>query len=128
MVSTIYNINVMEQARYQQTDRDLDAIFAALADPTRRAILSRLADGEASVKEIAAPFGISQPAISRHLKVLQRSGLIERNVDQQRRPAKLKAEPMIAAVDWLAEFRTFWGTSFNQLDDLLIQLKKNEEE
>jgi DNA-binding transcriptional ArsR family regulator len=118
----------MEQARYQQTDRDLDAIFAALADPTRRAILSRLADGEASVKEIAAPFGISQPAISRHLKVLQRSGLIERNVDQQRRPAKLKAEPMIAAVDWLAEFRTFWGTSFNQLDDLLIQLKKNEEE
>ena len=118
----------MEHIGYQQSEPNLDAIFAALSDPTRRAILSRLADGEASVKELAAPFEISQPAISRHLKVLQRSGLIERDVDQQRRPAKLKAEPMVAAVDWLAEFRTFWGTSFNQLDDLLIQLQKNKED
>ena len=118
----------MEQVSYQPSEPNLDAIFAALADPTRRAILARLADGEASVKEIAAPFEISQPAISRHLKVLQRSGLIERDVDQQRRPAKLSAEPMVAAVDWLAEFRSFWGTSFNQLDDLLIQLKKKNEE
>jgi len=85
----------------------------------------RLVDGEASVNEIAEPFSISQPAISRHLKVLERSGLIERDVDQQRRPAKLKAEPMAAAVDWLSEFRTFWGSSFDQLDDLLIQLKKD---
>lgn len=118
----------MEQIGYLNSKPNLDAIFAALADPTRRAILSRLADGEASVNDIAAPFEISQPAISRHLKVLEQSGLIERGVDQQRRPAKLKAEPMVAAVDWLAEFRTFWGTSFNQLDDLLIQLKKNKEE
>jgi len=114
----------MEQIGYESPQPNLDAIFAALADPTRRAILSRLADGEASVNEIAAPFEISQPAVSKHLKVLERSGLIEREVDQQRRPAKLKAESMIAAVDWLAEFRIFWGASFNQLDDLLIKMKK----
>ena len=105
---------------------NLDAIFGALADPTRRAILSRLAGGEASVNEIAAPFEISQPAVSKHLKILERAGLIEREVDQQRRSAKLKAENMVAAVDWLAEFKAFWGTSFNQLDDLLIQMKKNQ--
>ncbi len=122
---SLYNVFVMERVSYKQSESNLDAIFAALADPTRRAILSRLAEGEASVKEIAAPFDISQPAISRHLKVLQRSGLIDRNVDQQRRPAKLIAEPMVAAIDWLAEFRRFWGASFDQLDDLLIQLKKN---
>lgn len=105
---------------------NLDSVFAALADPTRRAILSRLAEGQASVNEIAAPFEISQPAVSRHLKVLERAGLIERDVDEQRRPARLKAEPMAAAVDWLEEFKQFWSSSFGQLDGLLEELKKAE--
>ncbi len=106
--------------------QNLDAIFAALADPTRRAILSKLAAGEASVNEIAAPFEMSQPAISKHLKVLERAGLIERNVDKQRRPARLKAEPMAAAVSWLEGFRDFWTSSFDSLDHLLEDLKKAE--
>ena len=104
----------------------LDAVFAALADPTRRAILSRLAAGEASVNEIAEPFAISQPAVSKHLKVLERAGLIERDVDKTRRPARLKAEPMAAAVSWLEEFKQFWSSSFDQLDGLLEELKKAE--
>lgn len=104
--------------------QNLDAVFAALADPTRRAILSRLASGEASVNELAAPFEMSQPAVSKHLKVLERAGLIERDVDQQRRPARLRAEPMAAAVHWLQEFRQFWSTSFDQLDTLLSELQK----
>lgn len=103
---------------------NLDAVFHALADPTRRDILSRLANGEASVNEIAEPFEISQPAVSKHLKVLELAGLIERGIDEQRRPARLKAERMVAAVDWLFEFRPMWGTSFEQLDDLLIQMKQ----
>lgn len=108
---------------------NLDAVFAALADPTRRSILLRLVEGEASVNEIAAPFQISQPAISKHLRVLERAGLIERDVDEQRRPARLKAERMAEAADWLDEFKEFWGTRFDQLDDLLINMKKaNEEE
>lgn len=105
---------------------DLDAVFAALADPTRRAILARLAGGDASVNEIAAPFEISQPAVSKHLKVLERAGLIERDVDRQRRPARLNAEPMGAAVQWLEEFREFWSASFDQLDGLLDELKAEE--
>jgi len=119
----IYNHIVMEQVGYTPQRQDLDAVFAALADPTRRAILSRLAAGEASVNEIAAPFEISQPAVSRHLKVLEQAGLIERDVDKQRRPARLKAEPMAAAVSWLEEFKRFWSSSFDQLDDLLEELK-----
>ncbi len=118
----------MEHIDYIPSQANLDAVFHALADGTRRAILSRLADGEASVNEIAEPFEISQPAVSRHLKVLERAGLIERDIDEQRRPARLKADRMLAAVDWLAEFRPMWGTSFNQLDDLLIQMKENNEE
>jgi DNA-binding transcriptional ArsR family regulator len=114
----------MEQNSYTKAQPNLDAVFSALADPTRRAILSRLATGQASVNELAAPFEISQPAISRHLKVLEKAGLVERDVDEQRRPARLKAENMAAAVDWLAEFQEFWGKSFDQLDDLLIQLKR----
>jgi DNA-binding transcriptional ArsR family regulator len=117
----------MEQIGYMEQHPNLDAVFAALADPTRRAILSRLADGQASVNEIAAPFDISQPAISRHLKVLQRAGLIERDVDEQRRPARLNAEKMAEAVAWLTEFSAFWGTSFDQLDDVLINLKQTKE-
>ena len=116
----------MEQFSYTNASSNLDAIFAALADPTRRAILSRLADGQASVSEIAAPFEISQPAVSRHLKVLERAGLIERDVDRQRRPARLKAQEMAVAVDWLAQFKAFWGTSFDQLDDVLLDMKKAE--
>lgn len=122
-----YNKYIMEQVGYTQTPSNLDAVFSALADPTRRAILSRLAEGEASVNEIAAPFEISQPAVSRHLKVLERAGLVERGIDEQRRPARLKAEPMAAAVDWLAEFQAFWETSFDQLNDILIQMKEKEE-
>lgn len=117
----------MEQIGYIKTKPNLDAVFAALADSTRRAILSRLAEGQASVKEIAAPFEISQPAVSRHLKVLERAGLIERDIDEQRRPAMLKAETMAAAVDWLTEFKAFWGTSFDQLDDVLINMKRTKE-
>ena len=117
----------MEQIGYTHAQPNLDAIFHALADGTRRAILSRLAKGEASVNEIAEPFDISQPAVSRHLKVLERAGLIERDIDEQRRPARLKAERMIAAVNWLADFRPMWGTSFSQLDDLLVQMKQNNE-
>ncbi len=117
----------MEQIGYANTRSDLDAIFAALADPTRRAILSRLVDGQASVNEIAAPFEMSQPAVSRHLKVLERAGLIERDIDEQRRPARLKAQKMAAAVDWLTQFKAFWGTSFDQLDDVLLHMKQNNE-
>lgn len=114
----------MEQIGYTSPQTNLDAVFAALADPTRRAILSRLADGQASVNEIAAPFVISQPAVSRHLKVLERAGLIERDIEQQRRPARLKAENMAAAADWLADFKAFWGTSFDQLDGVLVRMKQ----
>jgi len=116
----------MEQTSYIKMPSNLDAIFAALADPTRRAILSRLADGEASVSEIAAPFKMSQPAVSRHLKVLERAGLIERDIDEQRRPARLKAQEMAVAVDWLNEFKAFWGTSFDQLDNVLFTMKQAE--
>jgi len=114
----------MEQLGYITAQPDLDAIFAALADPTRRAILSRLVEGQASVNEIAAPFEISQPAVSRHLKVLERAGLIERDIDEQRRPARLKVQKMAVAVDWLNEFKAFWGTSFDQLDDVLFNMQQ----
>lgn len=115
----------MEQSGYAQAPQ-LDAVFAALADPTRRSILTRLATGEAAVNELAEPFAMSQPAVSKHLKVLERAGLIERDVDKQRRPARLCAEPMAAAVSWLEEFKQFWASSFDQLDDLLEDLKKAE--
>lgn len=106
----------------------LDAVFAALADPTRRAILTRLQAGEASVGEIAAPFEMSQPAISKHLRVLEGAGLIERHVDKQRRLARLRAGPMSAAVSWLEEFRAHWSGSFDQLDVLLDDLKTQTQE
>ena len=118
----------MESIGYATRPPQLDAVFAALSDPTRRAILTRLAAGEASVNVIAAPFEMSQPAVSKHLKVLERAGLIERDVDRQRRPARLKAEPMAAAVSWLEEFRQFWPSRFDRLDGLLEDLKKAETE
>ena len=117
----------MEQIGYETGPKALDAVFAALADPTRRAILSRLAAGEAAVNELAAPFEMSQPAVSKHLKVLERAGLIERGIERQRRPARLKAEPMAAAVSWLEEFKQFWSSSFDQLDGLLEELKTAEQ-
>ena len=98
---------------------DLGTVFSALADPTRRAILMRLTRGDASVGALAEPFAMSQPAVSRHLKVLETAGLIERRVDKQRRMARLKAEPMAKAVDWLGEFEKFWTGSFNQLTRLM---------
>ncbi|WP_300303221.1 helix-turn-helix transcriptional regulator [Ferrovibrio sp.] len=116
----------MERIGSINQSQNLDAIFAALADPTRRAILSRLAAGEASVNEIAAPFRMSQPAVSKHLRVLERAGLIERDIDKQRRPARLKAQPMLAAVHWLEEFKQFWSSSFDQLDGLLEELKRTK--
>ena len=116
----------MELSSYTEKPQNLDAVFAALADPTRRAILSRLASGEASVNELAAPFEMSQPAVSKHLKVLERAGLVERDVDRQRRPARLRAEPMAAAVRWLENFKRFWSSSFDQLDGLLDELKQAE--
>ncbi len=116
----------MKQIGYTNTPQNLDAIFAALADPTRRSILTRLANGEASVNELAEPFSMSQPAVSKHLKVLEKAGLIERAIDKQRRLARLQAEPMQAAIQWLEEFSKFWSSSFDQLDDLLEELKNTE--
>ena len=101
----------------------LDATFAALADPTRRAILARLASGEASVTELARPFAMSQPAISKHLKVLEQAGLISRGRDAQRRPRKLEAMALAEATGWLDNYRRYWESSFQSLDALLEELK-----
>ena len=108
-----------------KTDR-LDATFAALADPTRRAILARLARGDASVLELAEPFDMSQPAISKHLKVLERAGLISRGRDAQRRPCRLVADPLKDVNTWIERYREFWDASFDALDDVLEDLKKSE--
>jgi DNA-binding transcriptional ArsR family regulator len=108
----------------QVADR-LDATFLALADPTRRAILARLASGEASVAELAAPFAISQPAISKHLKVLERAGLITVGQEAQRRPRRLDAAPLGEASAWLERYRDAWETNFRRLDDLLESLQRH---
>jgi DNA-binding transcriptional ArsR family regulator len=97
----------------------LDATFTALADPTRRAILARLMSGEASVNELAEPFSISQPAVSKHLKILERAGLVTRSRDATRRPVKIEASPMREAADWLSNYRKFWEQSYQRLDALL---------
>lgn len=104
----------------------LDATFAALADPTRRAILARLAEGDASVRELAEPFAMSQPAISKHLKVLERAGLVSRGRDAQRRPRKLEAAPLASATKWLENYRRHWETTFQRLDAVLDELKTME--
>jgi DNA-binding transcriptional ArsR family regulator len=101
----------------------LDATFAALADPTRRAILARLATGEATVNELARPFDISQPAISKHLKVLERAGLIAIGQDAQRRPRRLEPKPLAEATRWLEHYRQFWEQRFQSLDALLEEMK-----
>ena len=105
-----------------RSDR-LDATFAALADPTRRAILARLALGETSVAELAEPFAMSQPAISKHLKVLERAGLITTGQDAQRRPRRIEAKPLAEANDWIEGYRRFWEQSYERLDTLLEELK-----
>jgi DNA-binding transcriptional ArsR family regulator len=101
----------------------LDATFSALADPTRRAILARLALGEASVNELAEPFEMSQPAISKHLKVLEKAGLVSRARDAQRRMCRIEAQPMAEANDWLEKYREFWEASYQRLDALLDVMK-----
>src|SRR5258707_15185572 len=107
-----------------QAPHRLDSVFAALADPTRRAILARLASGEASVTELAEPFAMSQPAISKHLKVLERARLISRGRDAQRRPRRIEAGPPEEASDWLGAYRQFWDAPFARLDAVLNDLKK----
>ena len=104
----------------------LDVTFAALADPTRRAILTRLAAGEATVTELAAPFAMSQPAISKHLKVLEKAGLVSRGRDRQRRPCRLEAGPLREATDWLESYRAYWEESYQRLDALLAELSSEE--
>ena len=108
------------------TSRQLDATFAALADPTRRAILARLATGEATVTELTRPFAISQPAISKHLKVLERAGLIAGGIDAQRRPRRIEAKPLADASAWLDRYRQLWETRFQGLDALLEEMKAKE--
>lgn len=105
------------------TPARLDATFAALADPTRRAILSRLASGEASVAQLAEPFAMSQPAISKHLKVLERAGLVSRGRDAQRRPRRLEARPLAQANEWLERYRRYWEGNYQDLDALLEEMK-----
>jgi DNA-binding transcriptional ArsR family regulator len=101
----------------------LDEVFAALADPTRRAILARLARGEATVMELAEPFAVSQPAVSRHLKVLERAGLISRGRDAQRRPCRMEVGPLVEATAWIERYREIWGANYQRLDTLLDELK-----
>ena len=108
------------------TADQLDRTFAALSDPTRRAILARLAEGEATVNEVAAPFTISLPAISKHLKVLEHAGLITRGRDAQWRPCRLEAAPLEDAADWLERYRQFWEGSLDRLDDHLRQIQKGQ--
>lgn len=120
--------SVMEPNSYRLEDQDrLDATFAALADPTRRAILARLASsGKASVTELAEPFAMSQPAISKHLKVLERAGLISRGREAQRRPSRLEAEPLAEATEWLERHRQLWEGNFERLDALLDEMKMDK--
>ena len=107
-------------------EKILNMTFAALADPTRRAILTRLASGEASVMELAEPFAMSQPAISKHLKVLERAGLISRGREAQRRPRKLEAKPLANATEWLERYREFWEGNYQRLDALLQEMKAKQ--
>jgi DNA-binding transcriptional ArsR family regulator len=106
----------------------LDAIFGALADPTRRAILARLASGEVTVIELAQPFAMSQPAVSKHLKVLERAGLIARGRDAQRRPCRLHPEALKTVADWVAHYEHFWTESFDRLDEFLRTLKVEDQQ
>src|SRR5688500_9372321 len=117
----------MKPIGYQGAPGSLDATFAALADPTRRAILARLAEGEASVAELAEPFAMTQPAVSKHLKVLERAGLISRGRDAQRRPRRIEARPLAEAAAWLERYRDLWEERYRRLDDLLEEGQGLEE-
>ena len=108
------------------TTHSLSTTFAALADPTRRAILSRLAAGEAIVKELAKPFEMSSPAVSKHLRVLERAGLVEQGRDRQWRPRRLRAEPLAEAAEWLQHYRPFWEERFDRLDAVVRTLKSTQ--
>ena len=120
-----YNQQVLQPYGYRMTvSQHLDATFMALADPTRRAILARLAQGEASVAELAAPFRISQPAISQHLKVLERAGLVSSGQEAQRRPRRIEARPLAEANAWLERYREVWEANFQRLDALLEELQR----
>jgi DNA-binding transcriptional ArsR family regulator len=123
MLLFVYFHSVMEPSGYTRSGAGLDATFAALADPTRRAILARLAKGEASVMDLAEPFAMSQPAISKHLKVLERAGLISHGRDAQRRPRRLEARALRDATAWLENYRRFWEAQFGRLDSLLHELQ-----
>jgi DNA-binding transcriptional ArsR family regulator len=105
----------------------LSLTFSALADPTRRAILARLSEGPATVKELAAPFTISGPAVSKHLRVLERAGLIARGREAQWRPRRLEAAPLKEVAEWAEEYRRFWDQSYERLDEYLEQLKRRED-
>jgi DNA-binding transcriptional ArsR family regulator len=109
------------------SSKTLDSTFAALADPTRREILVRLASGEASVNELAEPFQMSLPGISKHLKVLERAGLISRGRVAQSRPCRLEARPLKEAADWVGRYRRFWEEGFDRLDDYLQEMQREEE-
>jgi DNA-binding transcriptional ArsR family regulator len=106
--------------------QELDRVFAALADPTRRAILALLADGEATVNELVAPFDFSQPTISKHLKVLESAGLVSRGRSAQFRPVRLNAAPLAEAADWLGDYERFWAESLDRLDDYVKVMKRKE--
>jgi DNA-binding transcriptional ArsR family regulator len=108
------------------TDDQLDAVFGALADPTRRSILARLTQGEATVAELVAPFGMSQPAISRHLKVLERAGLITRTRRATARLSHLRAKPLQDATEWLTAYREFWEKRYERLDEVLAALQEQD--
>jgi DNA-binding transcriptional ArsR family regulator len=108
------------------TSYTLDVVFAALADPTRRAILARLAHGDAAVAELAEPFDMSQPAISKHLKVLERAGLISRGREAQRRPRRLEPHPLAEATDWIERYRRLWEANYKRLDAVLQEMKSKE--
>ena len=119
--------SVMQPTGYgHMTAARLDATFTALADPTRRAILARLASGQASVTELAKPFSMSQPAISKHLKVLERAGLVSRGREAQRRPRRLEAKPLAEATQWLERYRRYWEGNYQRLDALLEELKATQ--
>ncbi len=108
------------------TSATLDAAFSALADPTRRAILARLTIGDATITELAEPFDMTQPAISKHVKVLEQAGLVSRSRDAQKRPVHLEAAPLAAATGWLDAYRRFWEQRFDKLDTVLDEMKADE--
>jgi DNA-binding transcriptional ArsR family regulator len=123
-VTDFYNMFVMNESGYgRAASNRLDRTFAALANPTRRALLARLASGKLAVSELAEPFALSQPAVSRHLKVLERAGLISSGSDAQKRPRTLDARPLAQAAEWLETYREYWEASFARLDGLLSELQ-----